>query len=168
MAAAIARRYGDHFLAVIARRPNESAGDAISVYRLAFRKALSRPRRTSGIVQVFGRRQERGARHAELTGVQKAPRHEVAGSWAPAGQRALWGFDVNADLDGGRNTARKRPGCVDRRGEEPAMGISASARSASAGARRIDRRDRVERDHCRRRASASERESRDAHSRPES
>ena len=28
------------------------------------------------------------------------------------------------------------------------MGISASARSASAGARRIDRRDRVERDHC--------------------
>ena len=28
------------------------------------------------------------------------------------------------------------------------MSISASARSASAGARRIDRRDRVERDHC--------------------
>ena len=28
------------------------------------------------------------------------------------------------------------------------MGISASARSESAGARRIDRRDRVERDHC--------------------
>src|SRR6516162_7917141 len=27
------------------------------------------------------------ARHAQLTGVQKAPRHEVAGSWAPAGQR---------------------------------------------------------------------------------
>ena len=38
------------------------------------------------------------------------------------------------------------------------MGISASARSASAGARRIDRRDRVERDHCRHRSSASERE----------
>src|SRR6516162_4499837 len=38
-------------------------------------------------VQVFGRRQERGARHAQLTGVQKAPRQEVAGSWAPAGQR---------------------------------------------------------------------------------
>src|SRR3984893_84597 len=52
----------------------------------------------------------------QLTGVQKAPRHEVAGSWAPAGPRALWGFDVSADLDGGRNTARKRPGCVDRRG----------------------------------------------------
>ena len=28
------------------------------------------------------------------------------------------------------------------------MGISATARSASAGARRIDGRDRVERDHC--------------------
>ena len=59
--------------------------------------------------------------------MQKAPRHEVAGSWAPAGQRALWGFDVSADLDGGWNTARKRSGCVDRRGGEPAMGISASA-----------------------------------------
>jgi len=41
----------------------------------------------SHFVQVFGRRQERGARHAQLTGVQKAPRQEVAGSWAPAGQR---------------------------------------------------------------------------------
>src|SRR6516165_11504443 len=59
-------------------------------------------------VEVFGRRQQRGCRHAQLTGVQKAPRHEVAGSWAPAGQRGLWGFDVSADLYG----ARKRPGCV--------------------------------------------------------
>ena len=33
----------------VARRPNESAGDAFSVYRLAFRKTLSRPRLTSGI-----------------------------------------------------------------------------------------------------------------------
>src|SRR6201997_1400615 len=81
-------------------------------------------------VQVFGRRQQRGSRHAQLTGVQKAPRHEVAGSWAPAGQRALWGFDVSADLDGGWNAARKRSGRVNRRGGEPAMGISASARSA--------------------------------------
>src|SRR6516162_8766803 len=80
----------------------------------------------------------RGSRHAQLTGVQKAPRHEVAGSWAPAGQPALWGFDVSADLDGGWNTARQRSGCVDRRGGEPAMGISASARSASAGAHRIE------------------------------
>jgi hypothetical protein len=35
----------------------------------------------SGCVQVFGRRQRREARHAELTGVQKAPRHEVAEVW---------------------------------------------------------------------------------------
>jgi hypothetical protein len=42
----------------------------------------------SGSVQVFGRRQRRDARHAELAGVQKAPRHEVAGSWARTGQRA--------------------------------------------------------------------------------
>jgi hypothetical protein len=27
---------------------------------------------------------DKGAPHAQLTGVQKAPRHEVAGSWAPA------------------------------------------------------------------------------------
>jgi hypothetical protein len=39
----------------------------------------------------------------DLTGVQKAPRHEVAGSWAPAEQRALWGFNVVADLDGRRD-----------------------------------------------------------------
>ena len=32
------------------------------------------------------------------TGVQKAPRHEVAGGWAPAGQRALWGFVRDARL----------------------------------------------------------------------
>src|SRR6516162_2185928 len=32
MAAAVARRYGDRFLAAVARRPNESAGDAISVW----------------------------------------------------------------------------------------------------------------------------------------
>jgi hypothetical protein len=43
------------------------------------------------------------APHAQLTGVQKAPRHEVAGSLAPAGQRALWGFDAGTDLDGGRD-----------------------------------------------------------------
>ena len=49
MAAALARRYGDRLLAAVARRPNESAGDAISVYRLAFREALSRPGLTSGI-----------------------------------------------------------------------------------------------------------------------
>jgi hypothetical protein len=39
----------------------------------------------SPFVLVFGRRQRRDARQADLAGVQKAPRHEVAGSWALAG-----------------------------------------------------------------------------------
>src|SRR4029077_1672389 len=42
MAAAVARRYGDRFLAAVARRPNERAEDAISAYRSAFRAALDR------------------------------------------------------------------------------------------------------------------------------
>jgi hypothetical protein len=42
----------------------------------------------SGSVLVFGRRQRRDARQTELAGVQKAPRHEVAGGWAEAMQRA--------------------------------------------------------------------------------
>jgi hypothetical protein len=48
------------------------------------------------------------APQAQLTGVQKAPRHEVAGSWAPARQRALWGFNAGADVDYGRD-ARTTP-----------------------------------------------------------
>lgn len=47
---------------------------------------------------------------AQLTGVQKAPRHEVAGSWAPVVQRALWGFDGGADLDVGCDADRTRQG----------------------------------------------------------
>jgi TetR/AcrR family transcriptional repressor of nem operon len=42
MAAAVARRYGDRFLATVAPRPNETGNDAISAYRSAFRKALER------------------------------------------------------------------------------------------------------------------------------
>ena len=34
----------------------------------------------------------------------------------PGWAAALWGFVVSDDLDGGRNTASKRPGCVDTRG----------------------------------------------------
>jgi len=48
----------------------------------------------SPFVLVFGRRQRRDTPQAQLAGVQKAPRHEVAGSWAPARQRALWGFNA--------------------------------------------------------------------------
>src|ERR1700729_4569965 len=42
MAAAVARRYGDRFLAAVAGQPNESAEDAIAAYRSAFREALDR------------------------------------------------------------------------------------------------------------------------------
>ena len=46
---------------------------------------------------------------AVAAGVQKAPRHEVAGSLALAVLRALWGFDSGARLEGGCNTDRMRP-----------------------------------------------------------
>ena len=60
-------------------------------------------------VQVFGRRQRGDAPHAQLAGVQKAPRHEVAGNWAPAVQRALWGFDGGAEFEDGYDADRMRP-----------------------------------------------------------
>src|SRR6516162_6954111 len=44
-------------------------------------------RGAAGNSRPYRERQE--APHAQLTGVQKAPRHEVAGSRAPAKQRAL-------------------------------------------------------------------------------
>jgi TetR/AcrR family transcriptional repressor of nem operon len=50
MAVAVARRYGDRFLAAVAGRPNESAEDAIAAYRAAFREALSR----DGRMCLFG------------------------------------------------------------------------------------------------------------------
>jgi len=46
-------------------------------------------RRMSPVVCWFLDAGNKEAPHAQLTGVQKAPRHEVAGSWAPAKQRAL-------------------------------------------------------------------------------
>lgn len=42
MAAAVARRYGERFLASVVAKPNEGAEDAIAVYRSAFRGALER------------------------------------------------------------------------------------------------------------------------------
>jgi TetR/AcrR family transcriptional repressor of nem operon len=45
MAAAVARRYGERFLASVVRKPNETAADAIAVYRSAFRGALERDER---------------------------------------------------------------------------------------------------------------------------
>src|SRR5208282_996960 len=64
------------------------------------------------------------APRTQAAGVQKAPRHEVAGSLAPAGQRALWGFDFRAGHDGGREAGARRPGWVWRGGLEACNGES--------------------------------------------
>jgi TetR/AcrR family transcriptional repressor of nem operon len=50
MAAAVARRYADRFFALVARRPNEAADDAIAVYRSAFKATLGR----DGLMCLFG------------------------------------------------------------------------------------------------------------------
>ena len=50
MAAAVARRYADRFFAQVARRPNETADDAIAAYRLTFKAALDR----DGLMCLFG------------------------------------------------------------------------------------------------------------------
>ena len=42
MAAAVARRYADRFLAAVAALPDERSEDAITAYRSAFREALDR------------------------------------------------------------------------------------------------------------------------------
>ena len=60
----------------------------------------------------------RGAPLAPAAGVEKAPRHEVAGSLGPGGQPALWGFAFRVDYDGGREAGARRPGWVWRGGLE--------------------------------------------------
>ena len=42
MAAAVARRYGDRFFELVARRHVESGDDVIAIYRSAFRSAIER------------------------------------------------------------------------------------------------------------------------------
>jgi TetR/AcrR family transcriptional repressor of nem operon len=50
MAAAVARRYGERFFASVARRPNETADEAVAVYRSAFKASLDR----DGLMCLFG------------------------------------------------------------------------------------------------------------------
>jgi len=50
MAAAVARRYADRFFAAVARRPNETAEDAIAAYRSTFKAVLDR----DGRMCLFG------------------------------------------------------------------------------------------------------------------
>jgi hypothetical protein len=79
------------------------------------------------------------APQTQLTGVQKAPRHEVAGSWEPTVQRVLWGFNAGADLDDRRGAGRIRS-CVSvgTGVQESAIGIWASVRSAPMRDARAD------------------------------
>ena len=67
----------------------------------------------SAPVQVFGRRDDE-AIHALMRPATEnlGTRHEVAGSWAAAVQRALWGFDVGAGLNGGQDGSTTKPWCV--------------------------------------------------------
>src|SRR5450755_3701908 len=99
---------------------------------------------------------------AVAVGVQKAPRHEVAGSLALAVPRALWGFDGGAQLEvdvtptgcGRRISPLARLEAYNRHLGKRLNGLKS--------ARHVDRVDRVERDRCRRGASASERGNGDA------
>src|SRR5712691_7667422 len=50
MAAAVAQRYADRFFAAVARRPPESADDAIAAYRSTFKAVLDR----DGLMCLFG------------------------------------------------------------------------------------------------------------------
>ena len=90
------------------------------------------------VVQVFGRRNDGLSTHSEGGG-RKAPRHEVAGSWAPAKQRALCGFNVGAALDGKRDaSARRQHVCIPENRREW-WGISAVKCSNRRAAELIDR-----------------------------
>ena len=50
MAAAVARRYADRFFAAVARRPHETADNAIAAYRSTFKAVLDR----DGLMCLFG------------------------------------------------------------------------------------------------------------------
>jgi hypothetical protein len=65
---------------------------------------------------------------ARASGVQKAPRHEVAGSLAPAVPQALWGFDFHAGGDGGRDGGTRRPAWVCAKEPGSVQWVSRSSR----------------------------------------
>jgi len=50
MATAVARRYADRFFAAVARRPHETADDAVAAYRSTFKAVLDR----DGLMCLFG------------------------------------------------------------------------------------------------------------------
>jgi hypothetical protein len=82
---------------------------------------------TSAPVQVLDAGNDEMPR-APASGVQKAPRHEVAGSLAPAVPRALWGFDFRAGGDGGLDAGTRRPAWVCAREPGSVQWVSRSSR----------------------------------------
>jgi hypothetical protein len=73
---------------------------------------VASPPGTSVIVKVFGRLHDDPYPRAPRAGVRKAPMDEIARGGATTAQRALRGFERDADADGGGwNVARR-----DRRG----------------------------------------------------
>jgi TetR/AcrR family transcriptional regulator, transcriptional repressor for nem operon len=106
MAAAVARRYGDRFLASVAPQPNESAEDAISAYRSAFRAALDRDGRMC-LCGVLGA--EAGVLSPEVTAeVQSFFRRCIDDLARRIGGPDALGraFHVMATLEGGMVLAR--------------------------------------------------------------
>jgi TetR/AcrR family transcriptional repressor of nem operon len=106
MAAAVARRYGDRFLASVARKPHESARDAIFAYRSAFREALDRDGRMC-LCGVLGA--EAGVLSPEVTAEVQSFFHRCIDDLARriGGPDALSrAFHVMATLEGGMILAR--------------------------------------------------------------
>ena len=67
---------------------------------------------------------------ARAAGVGKAPRHEIAGEWAPSAPRALWGFGRGVRLD--EVGSRCRPVAL-RRGMGVGDGLTSTAGAAGQG-----------------------------------
>ena len=64
------------------------------------------------LVQVFGCRRHQPCPHARAAGVQKAPRHEVAGSRAVAGRRAAMGISGLRRIRWRCGVGATRPACL--------------------------------------------------------
>jgi hypothetical protein len=108
----------------------------------------------TGNVQVFGRRLSRDTPHAQRAGVQKAPRHEVAGSWAVACSERYGDLMLAPSLDGGRDANTTPPSCLPHGGRESVVGILAGVWIASTRDPCTDGCDWVGRDRRRRGAGA--------------
>ena len=69
-------------------------------------------RGAAGNSRPYRERRQQGGSAGATDRRPKAPRHEVAGSWAPTVQRVLWGFDAGAELDERRGAGGIRRACL--------------------------------------------------------